>query len=114
VSSPIGHPLPTRDTVPDVGEIRDQVCDFLRSDLVAEGASFDGDTPFNEMGVDSLSLVAILLFIERRFAVTVPESQLTRQNLKSAAALSRCVHALLLSASAGGPPAAENQEDAST
>jgi acyl carrier protein len=45
-------------------------------------------------GLDSFSLVELLLFCERTFGVVVPESQLTHENLESIAALSRCLRAL--------------------
>ena len=72
----------------DVGEA---LCDFLRTEVLAEGVVFDAATPLSQLGVDSLSIVEVLLFVERRFGVSVPESHLTRANLHSVAALARCV-----------------------
>lgn len=67
------------------------LCEFLRQDILAPGVAFDETTPLARLGVDSLSIVEMLLFVERRFGVSVPESRLTRANLVSVAALARCV-----------------------
>jgi acyl carrier protein len=76
-----------------------ELCAHLRTSVLAEGVDCGPDTRLGDIGVDSTALVDLLLFVERRFGVVVPEEQLTRANLESPAALARCVGAL---ASAGG------------
>jgi acyl carrier protein len=73
-----------------------QLCQFARAQLMAEGASLAADTPLADAGIDSFALVELLLFCERTFGVTVPESHLTRENLASPAALAQCVAALAI------------------
>ena len=80
---------------PDPKQIETQLCDFLRSGILAEGVGFDAETPLSEAGVDSFSIVQVLLFIERKFGVIVPESYLTRENLRTVRALSARVGELL-------------------
>ena len=75
----------------DLKSVSEQLCEFLRSDVLAEGVSFDETTPLTRLGIDSLSIVELLLLIERRFGIAVPESRLTRASLHSVAALARCV-----------------------
>ena len=67
------------------------VCGYIRDFILAEGVALDSQTRLSDLGVDSVSLVEILLFIERRYGVTVPDEQLTRENLKTVAALAECV-----------------------
>ena len=81
-----------------------QLCGFLRAEILAAGIAFDDATPLSQLGVDSLSIVELLLFIERRFGVGVPESRLTHANLQSVSALARCV----CDVASGGAPEAES------
>jgi acyl carrier protein len=75
----------------DPQSIADQLCRFARTQLLAEEAPFDAHTPLTDAGLDSFSLVELLLFSERTFGVSVPESHLTRENLDTLAALGRCI-----------------------
>jgi len=75
----------------DPEAVAEAICRFLRDDILAEGVAFDAATPLARLGVDSLAIVELLLFVERRFGVTVPEARLTRAVLGSAESLARCV-----------------------
>ena len=88
------------------GRVSDELCRFLRDRILAEGVSFDENTPLRDLGVDSFALVELLLFIEKRFGTAVPDAHLTRANLHSVAALARCVRGL-----AGGEAPAGTQRD---
>lgn len=81
-------------SVPEAAEISHKLSEFLKANILAEGIDFDEDVPLRSLGVDSLALVEILLFIERQFGLTVPGSHLTRDNLKTVASLAQCVHKL--------------------
>ncbi len=78
----------------DPKTISDQLCQYARSSLLAEGVVFDEHTPLAEAGIDSYALVEMLLFSERQFGIKVPESHLTREHLTSTAALARCIAGL--------------------
>lgn len=75
----------------DPQSIADQLCRFARTQLLAEEAAFDAHTPLTAAGLDSFSLVELILFTERTFGVSVPESHLTRENLATLSALGRCI-----------------------
>jgi acyl carrier protein len=68
-----------------------RLCEFLRSNILAEGMEFREETPLIELDVDSLSLIEMLLFVEREFGIRIPDSHLTRANLHSIATITRCV-----------------------
>ena len=78
--------------MPGIETISEEVCGFLRTNIIAEGVSFNENSSLSSLGIDSFSIIEILLFIERRFNIVVPESELTPDNLKSVAALTRCIH----------------------
>jgi acyl carrier protein len=90
----------------DADAVVEQLCQFARANLVAEGTEINEHSLLAEAGIDSFSLVELLLFCERAFGVTVPESHLTHENLMSLAALARCI-ARLAGPGASSPPAPE-------
>jgi len=75
----------------DIDTICTHLCEFLSKHILAEGIEFDRNRAFSDLDVDSLSLIELLLFVERRFGIRIPESHLTRENLHSVAALAHCV-----------------------
>jgi len=71
-----------------------KLCRFVEAELLADATGFGDQSRLSDFGLDSFSLVELLLFCERTFGVAVPESQLTHENLESIAALGRCLCAL--------------------
>lgn len=71
-----------------------KLCEFARSNFVAEGVEFDEHSPLSQAGIDSFALVELVLFCERVLGVRVPDSQLTGDNLASMSALAQCVASL--------------------
>ena len=86
--------LPPVNASQDRQTIIEQLCRFTRANLVAGGIAFDEHTPLAQAGIDSFSLVELLLFSERAFGVAVPESHLTLENLTSLASLAHCIAGL--------------------
>ena len=78
----------------DQGSIAQQLCQFARANLVAHGACFNEHSPLAEAGIDSFSLVELLLYSEQSFGVTVPESHLTHENLTTLSTLAHCIAGL--------------------
>ena len=77
-------------------DIAEELCAFARRRLISESISIAPDTPLARIGIDSASLVELLLFIERRFGLGVPDGELTREHLVSLDALARCVAQLAM------------------
>jgi|JI10StandDraft_1071094.scaffolds.fasta_scaffold434649_2 acyl carrier protein len=65
--------------------------EFLSREVLTSGVKVTNDAVLAELGVDSFALMEVVLFVERRFGVVLPVEQLTRDNVRSVAALSRCV-----------------------
>jgi acyl carrier protein len=84
--------------------IAGQLCRFARTNLVAPGTDFNEHSLLADVGIDSFSLVELLLFSERTFGITVPESHLTHEHLATLATLARCI-AGLARGGASAPPA---------
>ncbi|HUB86891.1 MAG TPA: phosphopantetheine-binding protein [Verrucomicrobiae bacterium] len=75
----------------DPKKISAQLCQFARTNFVAEGTEFDENSPLAQAGIDSFALVELLLFCERVIGVRVPDSHLTGANLTSMATLAKCI-----------------------
>jgi acyl carrier protein len=75
----------------DAKTIAEQLCQFARTNFVADGAAFDEHCPLAEAGIDSFALFEMLLYGERTFGVRVPPSHLTHQNLASIASVASCM-----------------------
>jgi acyl carrier protein len=82
----------TPETDPKI--IAAKLCDFARTNFVAEGQEFDENSPISQAGIDSFALVELLLFCERDLGVRVPDSHLTGANLTSLASLANCISEL--------------------
>ena len=78
----------------DPKSIAAKLCEFARTNFVAEGTEFDENSPLAQAGVDSFALVELLLFCERVIGVRVPDSHLTGKNLTSMATLASCISEL--------------------
>ena len=75
----------------DAKTIAQQLCEFARTNFVADGAAFDEHSPLAEADIDSFALFEMLLYGERTFGIRVPPSHLTRNNLASVATMARCI-----------------------
>jgi acyl carrier protein len=75
----------------DPKTIAAQLCEFARTNFVADGTAFDEHSPLAEAGIDSFALFEMLLYGERTFGIRVPPSHLTRNNLASVATMARCI-----------------------
>jgi acyl carrier protein len=71
-----------------------KLCEFARTNFVAEGVEFDEHSPLSQAGIDSFALVELVLFCERVLGVRVPDSHLTPTNLASMSSLANCISEL--------------------
>jgi acyl carrier protein len=68
-----------------------KLCEFVRTNFVAEGVEFNENRPLTEAGIDSFALVELILFCERVLGIRVPDSHLTSANLASVSSLANCI-----------------------
>jgi len=73
-----------------VEEISSTLCSFLQENILAPDVEVTPDTELSIIGVDSFSLMEIILFIERRFGLILPPESLTPENTSSVSNLSLC------------------------
>lgn len=60
-----------------------ELLEFVRSQIVAEGIEVDKLTILNSIGIDSFSLIEIVLFIERQYGIVLTDESLVPENLNS-------------------------------
>ena len=66
--------------------------------MLAEGVPVDGDTILADIGVDSFSLMEILLFLERSYGLVFPLEVLTPENIQTVSTLADCYRHMLAEA----------------
>lgn len=72
---------------------------YIESSILAEAVQINADTNLKQAGIDSFSTVEIILFIERKFGVTIPDEKLIPENFKTIQALAATVVELMPDAS---------------
>ena len=73
-----------------VDTISQELCSYIKSMIVDKRVVVEPETNFNQIGIDSLSLIELVLFVERKFNITLPEEDLLPENFKSAETLAKC------------------------
>jgi len=76
-------------------EIATQLCFFLRENILASSVDISFETDLSSIGVDSFSLMEVILFIERRYGLVLPAESLIPENLASVDTLSHYCASLL-------------------
>ncbi len=63
--------------------IEKDIIHFLESNILSEGIKIYSDSSLREVGVDSFSIVEIILFIERKYDIVIPDHKLIPDNFKT-------------------------------
>jgi acyl carrier protein len=67
-----------------------ELCRYIKSNIVDNSIQVQPDTSFGKLGIDSLSIIELVLFLERKFKITLPEQELIPENFISANTLAAC------------------------
>ena len=73
-------------------DICHELISYVKSNITDNRILITKETPFNQVGLDSSSIIELVLFIERKFNVSIPEGDLVPDNLKSVEALAQCTY----------------------
>ena len=79
----------------DQNQIEEQLLAFLRAEVFSAQLEITADSDLLAAGFDSLSLVRLLLFIEKTYGCWIPESTITAETLRNVHTLTAAVRALL-------------------
>ena len=64
---------------------------FVNANIMARGRSVQPDDEFELVGIDSMALLKVLLFVEARFGFWPPDEDLVVDNLRSPRALAHYI-----------------------
>jgi acyl carrier protein len=67
----------------DTNTIIAEIKKYIETNILAEGIQVDAATDLKQAGIDSFSTVEIILFIERKFGVAIPDEKLVPENFKT-------------------------------
>ncbi len=68
-----------------------KLVEFLRGGMFAAQVQVDENTDLIASGFDSMSLVSLLVFIEKTYGIWIPQSEINEENLKNPRALAAVV-----------------------
>ena len=70
--------------------IANEICNFIKENLVAQGVAIEPGTLLSSIGLDSFSTIEIVLFIERNYGVALPDEALSAENIASPQSIAAC------------------------
>ena len=76
---------------PDTKQVEEKLIRQLAVILSVDSKKIKPEAPLHSLGVDSLSFVELLVFIEREFKIKLMESGLTREDFKTIRSLAVCI-----------------------
>jgi acyl carrier protein len=79
----------------DTNIIIEEIKKYIQKNILAEAVQLDATTNLKQAGIDSFSTVEIILFIERKFGVSIPDEKLLPENFKTLQALAATVQELM-------------------
>jgi acyl carrier protein len=79
----------------EASEIENELMGFLQREVFAPQLALTPETDLLSSGFDSMSLVRVLLFIEKTYGLWIPEGEITGPALSNARALAATVSRLL-------------------
>ena len=74
-----------------VKQIEDKLVGQLAIILSCDAYSIRPEVPLHTLGVDSLTFVELLVFIEREFKIKLIESGMTKDDFRTIHSLARCI-----------------------
>jgi len=78
-----------------VESIETDIITFLVNNIVAPNTVITATTVLRDIGIDSFSIVEIILFIERKYGVVIPDDKLIPENFRTIQTLAVIVNTLI-------------------
>jgi acyl carrier protein len=74
--------MPTR-PIPPLPELEAQLVALISERLLETSPGFNAETNLYDAGLDSMTIMQLLILIEEEYGVVLPECALTRQNFNT-------------------------------
>lgn len=78
----------------DIATIETDIKKFITENILAANVPVENDSKLQDAGMDSYSMVEIILFIERKYKLQVPNEKLSPDNFESISAIAKTVASL--------------------
>ncbi len=72
-----------------LNDIIDELGSFVKENILDSSVSINNELSFKDLGVDSFSIIQVVLFIERKYDVVMSDKDLTPDNLESIKSLAK-------------------------
>ncbi|MCH2230582.1 MAG: phosphopantetheine-binding protein [Crocinitomicaceae bacterium] len=76
-------------------EIIEALSDFIKSNILAKDIVLEPDFVLKEVGVDSFSIVEIVLFIERKYGKLIPDHLMVPETFRSVRSIATVVEDII-------------------
>ncbi|MFO8111306.1 MAG: phosphopantetheine-binding protein [Desulfosalsimonadaceae bacterium] len=80
--------------IDSLNPIETALLDFVRREIYDPSLAVDANTHLIEAGLDSFSLLKILVFVEKKFNLRIPEAEINEERMCSVQNISRLIHEL--------------------
>lgn len=77
---------------PDIKEIKKKLTDQIALSVGADPSDIKSDIPMHELGLDSLGLVELFVFIEKEFKIQLMESGISQEDIKQIDSLAQSIN----------------------
>ena len=64
--------------------------DFVKSEVVDESIEISADSTLKSAGVDSFSVIELVLFLEHKYGISLKEKDMLPENFVSIKSLAKC------------------------
>jgi len=78
----------------EVNEIRQDILVFMNNEIFDSSIHLEPDTNLFESGFDSFSLMKLLVFVEKKYNIHVPDEMITESNMQNITNFSELIYAL--------------------
>ena len=73
----------------DKSKISKLLSDYLKDHILADGVKFSDDTPFSKIGIDSVTVIELVMQVEDVYGIEIPVHELKPENLNSIDAIAK-------------------------
>lgn len=81
----------SQSSLPDPANLEQQILTAIGERILEVPAGFDADSDLYAAGLDSMAMMQLVLLLEEKFGVVVPDSDICRANFQSVRQLARLV-----------------------
>lgn len=71
--------------------VQNDIIQFLQANILSKSVEIHPEKSLRELGIDSFSIVEIILFIERKYGYIIPDELLLPDNFKTVQSIAQLV-----------------------